>query len=124
MPRRWVAWFQFGIGIAIVWLWTVLLITEQVPEVEAGETKIWFHIVAELFTGILLLWSGRRGLRRPAPVSSALALGALLYTSITSAGYYADREEWVVVALFGVLVGATALAVRAVLRAETGAVDA
>jgi hypothetical protein len=48
----------------------------------------------------------------------------LLYTSITSAGYYADREEWVVVALFGVLVGATALAVRAVLRAETGAVDA
>jgi peptidoglycan/LPS O-acetylase OafA/YrhL len=124
MPRRWVAWFQFGIGIAIVWLWTVLLITEQVPEVEAGETEIWFHIVAELFTGILLLWSGRRGLRRPAPVSSALALGALLYTSITSAGYYADREEWVVVALFGVLVGATALAVRAVLRAETGAVDA
>lgn len=123
-PPRWVAWFQFGVGIAIVWLWIVLLISEQVPEIEAGETEIWFHITAELLTGILLIWSGRRGLRRPGPVLSALALGALLYTSIASAGYYADRGEWVVVALFGALVAATVLAARAVLRSEPWAADA
>lgn len=123
-PPRWVAWFQFGVGIAIVWLWIVRLISEQVPEIEAEETGIWFHIAAELLTAILLIWSGRRGLRRPAPVSSALALGALLYTSIASAGYYADREAWGVVALFGALVAAPVLAAGAVLRSEPWAADA
>ena len=39
---------------------------------------------------------------------SALALGALLYTTVDSPGYYADRGDRTTVAMFAVLTAATA----------------
>lgn len=41
---------------------------------------------------------------------AALALGALVYTTINSAGYYADLGQWPVVAMFTALTVATGAA--------------
>jgi hypothetical protein len=55
---RFVAWFQIVIGVAVAGLWTVLLATGQVSEVQEGRVDIWFHIAAELVMAGLLLAAG------------------------------------------------------------------
>jgi hypothetical protein len=115
---RWVAWFQLVIGVSILAFWAVFISTGRVPEIEAGERGIWFHVAAEVVTGLLLTAAGLRSTRRPARFLSALALGTLLYTSINSPGYYADTDEWPMVVMFGVLFAITAVAIVLVFRAE------
>lgn len=115
---RWVAWFQLVIGVSILAFWTVFMSTGRVPEIEAGERAIWFHVAAELTTALLLVAAGLRSTRQPARFLSALALGALLYTSINSPGYYVDLGEWPMVVMFGVLFAITAVAIVMLFRAD------
>lgn len=108
-----VGWLQIGVGVAIVGLWTMLLATRQVPQIPAGNRDIWFHLTAELLTAALLIAAGAWLLSTgtdAARLLSAFALGALLYTTINSPGYYADRGEWPTVAMFAVLMAGTAAA--------------
>ena len=113
-----IGWSQVVVGVAIIGLWATLLATRQVPQILAGNRDIWFHLTAELLTaallvgaGIWLLTSGGEG----ASLLSMLALGALLYTTINSPGYYADRDDWPAVTMFVVLAAATATAATLVL---------
>jgi hypothetical protein len=118
----WVAWYQLVVGVSIAGLWTVLLATGQVPEVEAGERGIWFHIGAEALTSLLLIIGGtlaRKG-RPAASQYSLIALGALLYTTVASAGYYADSSDWVVVGMFSSLALLTVAAAASSVRARGG----
>lgn len=115
-----VVWFQIAAGVAMIGLWSMLLVTRQVPEIPAGDRGIWFHLAAEVLTAVLLATAGvwqLAGGSDMARALSALALGALLYTAVNSAGYYADREDWRTVGLFSVLtigaVGAAAVVVAA-----------
>jgi peptidoglycan/LPS O-acetylase OafA/YrhL len=116
---RMVAWFQIIVGMAVAALWVVLLATGQVPEVTAGRVDIWFHIAAESAMALLLLTAGVAALRRVAVARllSSLALGLLLYSAVSSPGYYAERGDWLVVAAFAVVVAAAAACVAAVVRA-------
>jgi hypothetical protein len=80
---------------------------------------IWFHLSAELVTAGLLVAAGIALLRR-APAGRQLAAvgsGALLYTALNSAGYYADLGEWAVVGMFlGLAAGTAAAVARRLLR--------
>ena len=92
-----IGWFQVVVGAGILLLWPALIVAGEVPELEAGQRDIWFHIAAEVVTGVLLLVGGVLLLRRGdagARMLSTFALGALLYTGINSAGYYAELGEW------------------------------
>ena len=92
-----IGWFQVVVGAGILLLWPALIVAGEVPELEAGQRDIWFHIAAEVVTGLLLLVGGGLLLRRGdagARMLSTFALGALLYTGINSAGYYAELGEW------------------------------
>jgi hypothetical protein len=111
---RVVGWFELLVGAAILGLWTVLLATGQVPEVAAGQTDIWFHLVAEGLLSVLLLAAGTAAIRGSdvAPLLSGLALGALVYSAVNSAGYYAESAEWAMVAMFAVIVLGTAACAR------------
>lgn len=122
-----VAAFQLVVATAMLSLWFVLLITGQVPEVEQGRTDIWFHLGAEVVTAGLLMIAGFALLRSTSPsgragrsrLLSAFALGALLYTAINSAGYYAELGEWPAVAMFGLLTIATIVAVMRLLSTRS-----
>jgi hypothetical protein len=105
MAVRFLAWFQVLSGAAMIVLWTLLLATGQVPELEAGQRDILFHLLAELLAATALLVAGTAVLRRHerGTTLSAFALGALLYTSVNSSGYYADTGDWAAVGMFGVL---------------------
>lgn len=108
-----IAWFELVIGVLIAGLWITLLVKQQVSEIRLGRRDIFFHVAAELITSILLIGAGTSVLVRSKPAESAVsvAAGALLYTTINSAGYYADRLQWEVVTMFGVLTLATSIAI-------------
>jgi hypothetical protein len=105
-------------------LWSMLLVTGQVPEVQEGRTDIWFHLAAEVVAAALLLAGGTallRGRGAPSPSARLLAAfgsGALLYTAVNSAGYYAESGDWAMVVMFAVVATATVAAVLRLFRAD------
>jgi hypothetical protein len=115
---RLVAWFQVVVGLAVAGLWTVLLATGQVPEVQDGRVDIWFHLAAELTMAGLLVTAGAALLRRSerAVLLSVLALGWLGYSAVNSPGYYAEAGEWAAVGMFAAVVAATVGALTALWR--------
>jgi hypothetical protein len=112
---RAIAWVLAAVGVSIAGLWTVLLATGQVPELSEGRLDIWFHLVAEYGAAALLVTAGialLRGLRH-ARLLAAGGLGALAYTAVNSAGYYADLGDWSMVGMFALILTASlAMALR------------
>jgi hypothetical protein len=93
-------------GIAMVAMWATSLLRDQVPEVHAGRA-IWFHVTAELATAAALVACAvglvASDASFPWRAACAAALGALLYTVTQSPGYFVDRREWPMVAVFALL---------------------
>lgn len=119
---RFVAWFEIVVGVSIAWLWTMLLSTGQVPEIAEGRRDIWFHLSAEVLTAMLLIAAGVAVLAaggQTAGLLAAVAVGALLYTTINSAGYYADLAQWPMVTMFAVLTTAAVVTSVILLRSTT-----
>jgi hypothetical protein len=117
---RWVAWYLLAVGSGIAVLWTVLLVTRQVPEVQDGDMAIRFHLAAEAVLASSLIGAGvalLAGGGVQARVLAGVGLGALVYSALNSPGYYAAQRRWDMVAFFGVVVAATAAALVVVLRA-------
>lgn len=111
-------WFQIVIGSGILVAWVLLVASGGVPEISAGQRDIWFHIAAEATTGVVLIAAGVLLLRNSsqARVLSAFALGALFYTAVNSPGYYADRGDWAVVAVFLMVTLASGVLAASLLR--------
>ena len=93
------------IGAGIAGLWVMLLVSRSVPEVEEGSTEIWFHIAAEMLTAAALVVAGVVTIAEPearwAGLVSAAAFSALVYTLVQSPGYYVERRDRAMVAMFG-----------------------
>jgi len=93
------------IGLGIIGLWTMLVLTKQIPELKSEPVAIKFHITAEIIMGILSLLSGiflLVGLSW-APYFFILAMGLIIYAVINSSGYYGQRKQWLFVIMFGVI---------------------
>jgi len=121
-----IGWFQIVVGAGILLLWPVLILAGEVPELEAGQRDIWFHIAAEVLTGLLLVVGGALLLRRGdagARMLSSFALGALLYTGTNSAGYYAELGEWLAAGLLVAVAVLAAWAFAVLLRTPTPTVE-
>jgi hypothetical protein len=103
--RQYSAWFAILVALLMIVQWTVSLAKRQVPELRTDPVKIAFHLVAELLTAIALLAGGfglltrsERGLK-----IYLLAMGMLFYTIIVSPGYFAQKRNWPMVAMFAML---------------------
>jgi len=97
--------YAIVIGIGIIGLWTMLLLTKQVPELNTEPVVIAFHITAEIIMGIISLLSGiflLIGLSW-APYFFILAMGLVIYAVINSAGYYGQKKQWAFVIMFGII---------------------
>jgi peptidoglycan biosynthesis protein MviN/MurJ (putative lipid II flippase) len=113
--RSLVGWTLLTVGVLMGAQWLFFLATGSVEELETAPRAIAFHLAAETVTAVLLVVAGAGLLRGVGERLGQIATGALLYTVINSAGYFADRGEWPMVAMFGVLlvvaVGCAALLV-------------
>lgn len=93
-------------GVSVIGLWMVLLARHAVPELAAGLPSIRFHIAAELLAAAGLLVGAALLALADGPVArlvSAVSLGAIAYSAVNSPGYYADRGDRAVVAMFGIV---------------------
>lgn len=101
------ALFGIIIGLGMIGQWTALYLNKQIPELEHEPIRIRFHIAGEMATAVLLIaggtghWIGADW----GPALFLLALGMLMYTSIVSPGYFAQKGRWVWVLVFAVIVG-------------------
>ena len=111
--------FAMSVGALMTAQWAITLVRSQVPRPEQetisgrGMTEMAFHWVAEGTTaaaliaaglGLMLGWSG-------APKLYLISIGALIYTVINSAGFFAQRKQWAMVALFAVLLILSAVSI-------------
>ncbi len=113
-------WFSLLVGLLMVAQWVFFLVTGQVPELHTEPIRITFHLVAESVTAVSLMIVGMGLLRTKSWGRSAglFAPGLLVYTAIASPGYFAQTDEWPMVAMFGVLVGLAAASVAVLARLE------
>lgn len=97
--------FALIVGIGMIGLWSFLLLTKQVPELETEPLRIRFHIAAEFVTAVVLV-AGGIGLLNGQSWSQWLylvAIGMLFYTVIVNPGYYVEKGEWPFVGMFAVI---------------------
>lgn len=104
-------WYSVSVSLAagsgMALFWTLLLTAGKVPELDEGRRDIVFHIVSELATAALLVSAGVATIVASHALwprlISLFAFGALAYTLLNSSGYYADRGDRAVVAMFALL---------------------
>ena len=99
------ALYALVVGTLMLIVWIALLVTGQVPDLPAQLPSLIFHWVAELLTAVALILAGAGVLRKRTwhMWGYPLAMGMLVYTLINRPGYYAQRGEWAMVGMFGVL---------------------
>jgi len=84
------------IGIAMLCMWLLLLMKREVPELNTKPTQIFFHLVAEFLTSVMLIIGGL-GLIMNQSWGVALffiAIGMAIYSTINAAGFYGQLKDW------------------------------
>ncbi|MHA2049100.1 MAG: hypothetical protein ACW986_05755 [Promethearchaeota archaeon] len=77
-------------------MWIFLLGKREVPELTTKPTQIFFHLVAELLTSIILIIGGI-GLIMDQSWGVALfyiSIGMAIYSTINAAGFYGQLKDW------------------------------
>jgi hypothetical protein len=107
--------FALVVGLLMVGQWTASLVTGRVPELATAPLAIAFHLAAEILTALALVLAGLAILKkiRWGRTLFLVAGGMVLYSIINSPGYFAQRGQWPVVALFGGLFFAAVFALMA-----------
>ena len=105
MTRNIVATYSLIIGILMAGMWTVFIITGQVPEIATQTAAITLHLIAEFATSILLIIAGISLIKRKRMGYNLnlIGLGMLFYTLIVSPGYYIQNQEPLFVGMFALL---------------------
>ena len=100
---QYTAIFSILVGVLMIGQWIFSLASRKVPEIVTETRAISFHLAAEFITATVLIIAGIALLTQSLlgyPLA-LLALGMLVYTSINSAGYFAQRGQWLMVMMFG-----------------------
>jgi hypothetical protein len=96
--------YSIIIGIAMICMWLIFIVTNQIPEIKSEPITITYHLIAEFLTAILLLIGGY-GLFTKKVWGFHLyliSMGMLLYTVIVSAGYYANLGDMIMIGMFSI----------------------
>ncbi|PKL66339.1 MAG: hypothetical protein CVV28_11225 [Methanobacteriales archaeon HGW-Methanobacteriales-1] len=103
--RNIIAIYSLFIGILMIGMWSMFILTGQVPEIAIKPAEIMLHLLAEFITAVLLIGGGI-GLLKKIKVGynlNLVALGMLLYTLIVSPGYYLQKGDLVFIGVFVLL---------------------
>lgn len=95
--------YSILMGLSIISLWSMLFITQQIPELETELFDISFHIFSELLLAITLIIGGINLLRdtKKSEMVFFLSMGLLVYSVINAAGYYGQQANWGMFGMFG-----------------------
>ncbi len=112
--------YAIVVGFLILAQWGFFLATGNVPELRTEPIRISIHLAAEAVTALALIIAGWAALQRKAWGRSGLlvALGMLIYTMMVSPGYFAQRGQWLLVAMFAALLVLALGAILQLLQAQ------
>lgn len=98
-------WFSTVAGLFMLSVWGFFLAAGQVPELQTAPFEIGFHLAGEFATALVLIIGGLAILsgRSWGRLVSLAALGMLIYSVVVSPGYFAQRGNWLFVAVFALL---------------------
>ncbi|MCX6558994.1 MAG: hypothetical protein NTZ26_00640 [Candidatus Aminicenantes bacterium] len=107
--------FALVVGMLMIGQWAANLATNGIPELATAPLSIGFHLAAEILTALALVLSGLAILKKLSWGRSLflVAGGMALYSIINSPGYFAQKSQWPMVALFGGLFFAAVFALMA-----------
>lgn len=92
------------VGFLMMGMWSMLVLTNQVPYLGTPQVEIKLHIFTEILTALTLILGGVTVIRGWKHKEIHLvSQGMLIYTIINSSGYYIDLGETGITVMFGVL---------------------
>lgn len=93
------------VGLLMMGMWSMLVLTNQVPYLDTPQIEIKLHILTEMLTALMLIVGGSSVLRKWTKHTwlHYVSQGMLLYAIINSSGYYIDIGEPMMALMFGVL---------------------
>jgi hypothetical protein len=96
--------FAIFIGASILLMWSVFLISGQVPELDTKPVETALHMTAEFLTALALIGAGAGQLTGQSWGRQAylVSMGMLLYSVIQSAGYFAQTGQFTFIGMFAV----------------------
>jgi peptidoglycan/LPS O-acetylase OafA/YrhL len=96
--------YTIFMGILMITWWSLLLATNQMPELQTAPIQAKLHLTAEFLTALTLLMSGVGLLRNSwwAKSASYVSLGMLLYAVVQASGHSAQTGQPALVAMFAV----------------------
>jgi hypothetical protein len=99
MKTKIIAWYSVFIGISVIAIWIVTLLNQDVPE---GKLELSFHLISEFIMAFLCLLSGIMLFKNKsyAKFLNTLGLGMVIYSVLNAAGYYAGKNEPIMMILF------------------------
>ncbi|MFX1390763.1 MAG: hypothetical protein ACFE9Z_11920 [Promethearchaeota archaeon] len=84
------------IGIAMLCMWFMLLLKREVPDLTTKPTQIYFHLIAEFLTSIMLIVGGVGMIMNQGWGDAIfyIAIGMAIYSTINAAGFYGQLKDW------------------------------
>jgi hypothetical protein len=103
------AYFTIIVGLLMMGMWSMLVLTGQVPYMDTPQLEIKLHIFTEMITAGSLILGGVSVLREWENLINLhyVSQGMLIYAIINSSGYYIDLGEITMAAMFGFLLVGT-----------------
>jgi hypothetical protein len=99
------ACFTIVVGLLMMGMWSMLVLTDQVPYLDTPQLEIKLHIFTEMLTAGMLILGGVSVLRGWGKLFDLhyVSQGMLIYAIINSSGYYIDLSETAMAAMFSVM---------------------
>lgn len=106
------------LGFLMIGQWSFTILAGSVSEIQTAPWEITFHLMAEMAAAILLLTGGIATVNTTTWGRQVLliGLGMVIYSEIASPGYFAQRGQWSLVAMFAVLLLGAVWSARLLLR--------
>ncbi len=77
-------------------MWLMLLFKKEVPELNTKPTQIFFHLIAEFLTSVMLIIGGIGLLLNQfwGVAVFFISIGMAIYSTINAAGFYGQLKDW------------------------------
>jgi hypothetical protein len=84
------------IGIAMLCMWLMLLMKKEVPDLNTKPTQLYFHLIAEFLTSVMLIIGGIGLIMVQfwGVTVFFIAIGMAIYSTINAAGFYGQLKDW------------------------------
>lgn len=104
-------WYAIGVGALMLVWWAIEVRGGALRRPDRTPAEIGLHLAAEIVAAVGLVIGGAVAVAGGSASVLLVGLGMLLYTVIQSPGYFLARRELAPVAMFGVLVVTTLVAI-------------